>query len=262
MIVVKLGGKVTERALDYVLDDAIGKRHLVLVHGGGNFVSELSNKLGVEPKFVVSPNGIKSRYTSKEELEVYTMAMRALGEKIALGLEKRGVSALSISGVHGGLVLAKRKRQIVVLDERGRRRVIEGGYTGKIAHVKAQVLTQLLEIFDAVVVSPIAFDAEEGVALNVDGDQMAYEVACALKAETLVFLSDVEGVMVDGCVLRTLNPTQFEQLSQKIGAGMNRKVASALEALKKGVSRVIIASGMKPSPIKKALMGEGTLITC
>ncbi|MCX8196572.1 MAG: [LysW]-aminoadipate/[LysW]-glutamate kinase [Acidilobaceae archaeon] len=264
MIVVKVGGRALRSNAKGILEDVAslwreGER-LVLVHGGGDMVTEFSRKLGVEPTFVTSPDGIRSRYTSAAELEVYVMVMAGkINKEIVSALSSLGVKAVGVSGADGQSVLAERKRRIVVLDERGRKRVVEGGYTGKIREVRGELFRALLREDFLVVVAPLAIDAE-GTLLNVDGDQMASELAVALGAERLVFLTDVEGLLIDGAKVGRLSLGELEALLPKVGAGMNRKLLQAKRAVEGGVREVAIYSGKEREPVRGALRGLGTLI--
>ncbi|AWR97369.1 [LysW]-aminoadipate/[LysW]-glutamate kinase [Acidianus sulfidivorans JP7] len=262
MIVVKAGGRVIKNALENVISSILqyqGK--LFFVHGGGDIVSEYSRKFGIEPIFVTSPEGIKSRYTSKEELEVYIMVMSLISKNIVNNLVKSGKKALSISGVDEAIVKAERKKKIIIIDERGKKRIIDGGYTGKITSVSSEFLIRLLDFNDYVIISPIAVDTEEGTMLNVDGDQMAFNIAKATKAEALVLLTDVKGVIYDNSVVSRLTLEEAKELSKKVGAGMNRKLLMAANAIESGVGKVIIASGYESDCINNALKGNGTVIS-
>ncbi|MCE4612049.1 MAG: [Desulfurococcales archaeon] len=263
-LVVKAGGRTLTSNLDGIAESIsrvvrMGFK-VVFIHGGGDEVTKYSRMMGIEPMFVVSPGGVKSRYTSWEELQVYIMVMAGLvNKRVVSALVNRGVNALGVTGVDAGLVKAVRKKRIIIVDERGRKRVIEGGYTGKITEVSLEVLQRLLAAFEALVIAPIAL-GDEGVPLNVDGDQMAYAIAARLKAEKLVLLTDVEGVIVDGKVVNVLTPSQAEDLASRVGAGMNRKLLMAAKSVKEGVGEAVIASGLGEDPLAKALKGSGTRI--
>jgi acetylglutamate kinase len=261
MIVVKAGGRVIKQARDKVLE-SIGRlgEKVILVHGGGDQVTEVSKRMGVEPTFVTSPNGIRSRYTRMEELEVYVMVMGMLNKFMTGYLIKAGKRAFGMTGVDGPTLLAERKKKIVIIDERGKKRIIDGGYTGKVVQVRTESITSILEGVDVVVMSPIAVDKEEGLPLNVDGDQAAFSIASALKAESLVLLTDVEGVLMEGKVVSHLDVSQASELSSKIGPGMNRKLMMAAESVKAGVKRVTISSGLVNDPVAEAINGRGTVI--
>ncbi len=259
---VKVGGRALENNLEGILDSAAkwAREGLVLVHGGGDAVTRMCEKLGVEPRFVVSPEGIRSRYTSMEELEVFTMVIAGLiNKRIVAGLAKRGVAAVGLAGADGGVLKARRKKRIVVVDERGRKRVIPGGYTGRITSVNKDLIEMLVRNGYTPVIAPLAI-GEEGELLNVDGDQAACRIAEALKASKLVLLSDVDGVLLNGEVVKRIEAGNAEEVASKVGVGMNRKILMAAEAVRNGVGEAIISSGLVEDPIGAALNGSGTVI--
>ncbi len=262
MIVVKAGGRVLENNMTNILNSIAARRErgIVFVHGGGDVVSRFEKALGIEPKIVVSPSGIRSRLTDEREIEVYNMVMSGkLGKEISAYLNARGVKAVSLSGVDAGIIRAQRKKRIIIIDERGRKRVIDGGYTGSITRVDGELLTQLLGMGLVVVISPVAL-GEEGELLNIDGDTAASAVAAALKAETLALLTDVEGVIIDGQLVKKIRYSEANALLEKIGVGMNRKVMMAAKAVEQGVGRVVICSGEGPDPLSRLEDGSGTEI--
>lgn len=255
MIVVKIGGRTLSN-FQSIARDLIGHQPFVLVHGGGDLVTEYSKRMGVEPRIVVSPSGIRSRYTDERELEVFIMVLAGkVNKELVSELLDLGVRAVGISGVDGPTLIARRKKRIVVL-ERGRRRAIPGGYTGRIEEVRTDLLQLLLHSGYSAVMAPLARGIE-GEMLNVDGDQAASRLSIALGPEYLVLLSDVEGVMWEGEVVRRLIPEEAEELARKLGAGMNRKLMMAAEVARSGV-RVAISSGLVDEPVTQALNGAGT----
>ncbi|MEM4628285.1 MAG: [LysW]-aminoadipate/[LysW]-glutamate kinase [Ignisphaera sp.] len=262
-IVVKAGGRAIAMNLDNIVSDIVNISSTwktVFVHGGGDMVTEMCRRLGIEPRFVTSPEGIRSRYTDRDELDVYLMVMAGkLNKMIVSKIIALGKKAIGLSGADGPLLIAERKKKIVVVDERGRKRVIDGGYTGKVVEVKLDLLEKLLGEF-IVVVSPIAID-REGLLLNIDGDQAAYAIASSIKANTLVLLSDVEGVLLGDKLIKELRAQDIDSIIDKIGPGMNRKLLLAKKAVEEGVNQVVISSGLVTNPVSNALKGMGTLIT-
>lgn len=263
MIVVKAGGRILEENMARILD-SVGLRKgrgVVFVHGGGDIVSRYERALGIEPKIVMSPSGIRSRLTDERELEVYNMVMAGkLGKEMSAYLNHRGFHAVSLSGVDGRLLQASRKKRIVVVDERGRKRMIDGGYTGTITAVNTDLINSLLHAGYIVIVSPVAI-GDEGEMLNVDGDSAASAIAGALKAEELILLTDVEGVMLDGGLVRRLTVGDAYQLLERIGPGMNRKVMVAAKAVEAGVGAAYICSGGGEDPLGNVERGQATLIS-
>ncbi|MDH5816205.1 MAG: [LysW]-aminoadipate/[LysW]-glutamate kinase [Candidatus Nezhaarchaeota archaeon] len=237
------------------------KSKVVVVHGGGDVVTVIAEKLGKPQVFVTSPDGFRSRYTDKETAEIYMMVMAGkINKEVVISLLKAGIKALGISGVDGGLLRAERKKRLVIIDERGRKRAIEGGYTGRIVGVNVEMLKGLLDMGFVPVIAPVAL-GDENEVLNVDGDRAAAHIASALKAETLVLLTDVEGVMMDGKLVDKMSLNRARAALKRVGAGMITKLYATIEALEGGVERVVIASGLKERPVTNALMGRGTVIT-
>ncbi|MDM7275277.1 MAG: [LysW]-aminoadipate/[LysW]-glutamate kinase [Thermoprotei archaeon] len=264
MIVVKVGGRVLKANIRAVAEDIVSLwrkgYEVVLVHGGGDVVTEYSTRMGVNPVFILSPEGVRSRYTTLEELEVYIMVMAGkINKSIVSALESFGGRAVGISGVDGPTLIAERKKKIVIVDERGRRRVIEGGYTGRIVNVDINLLKLLTENKYIPVIAPIAL-GEDGTPLNVDGDQAALKIAEALKVDTAIILTDVGGLIVEGEIVREVGIGELDTLIHKVGAGMNRKLLQAREAIIRGVKAVAISSGLGPQPVTRAIENAGTII--
>ncbi len=265
MIVVKIGGALISEGLPEALVDSIvslTKEHrLILVHGGGDIVTKISTELGHPPKFVVSPKGFRSRYTDKEEAGIFTMVMAGkINKEIVSALQGRGVQAVGLSGLDGALVRATRKKKIVAVDERGRRMLMEGGYTGKIDSVNQEFLGLLVDNGYVPVVSSLAM-GEEGEPLNVDGDRMASSLAKATGTENLVLLTDVEKLLLDDKPVDALSVYEAKAALEGIGPGMITKLYAAIEALEGGVGEVIISSGFVENPIESALEHKvGTVI--
>src|SRR3972149_9858721 len=266
LFVVKMGGGILKEGAssDLVgdLKTLLSDNKAVLVHGGGVEVTEIASKLGKEQKFIVSPEGFRSRYTDKETIEIYIMVMAGkINKQIVLALQSQGIPAVGLSGLDGALLKAERKKKLIAVDEGGRKKVIEGGYTGKITGVDADLLWLLLEKGYVPVVTPIAV-SDEFEPLNVDGDRTAAFIAGALKADRLILLTDVQGLMLKGQPISKISPTEVKEVLGSIGQGMSTKVHAALEALNQGVSEVLITSGLGEEPISSALKHEvGTVVT-
>jgi acetylglutamate/LysW-gamma-L-alpha-aminoadipate kinase len=261
-----MGGSILkEGASSELVSDLKGlakDNRIVLVHGGGVEVTEIASKLGKEQKFIVSPEGFRSRYTDKETIEIYTMVMAGkINKQIVLALQSQGIPAVGLSGLDGLLLKAERKKKLIAVDERGRKKVIDGGYTGKINAVNADLLQFLFEKGYVPVVTPIAV-SDEFELLNVDGDRTAAIIAGALKADRLILLTDVEGLVLKGEPVPKISATDVKEVLSSVGQGMSTKVHAALEALTQGVTQVLITSGSGKSPISSALKHEcGTVIT-
>jgi len=266
LLVIKMGGSILKEGASATLisdlKELLKENKAVLVHGGGVEVTEIASKLGKEQKFIVSPEGFRSRYTDKETIEIYTMVMAGkLNKQIVLALQSQGIPSVGLSGLDGALLKAERKRKLIAVDEKGRKKVIDGGYTGKINTVEAGLLLSLLENGYVPVVTPVAV-SEEYEPLNVDGDRTAAFVAGALKADRLILLTDVQGLTLKGTPIQKISAVEVKEVLSSIGLGMSTKVHAALEALNQGVHEVLITSGLGEKPISTALKHEaGTVVT-
>ncbi len=266
LFVIKMGGSILKEgaSIDLVSDlkTLLAQHQVILVHGGGAEVTEISSKLGKQQQFLMSPEGFRSRYTDKETIDIYTMVMAGkLNKQVVLALQSQGIAAVGLSGLDAGILRAERKKRLITVDERGRKRVVDGGYTGKINQVNADLLHTLLEKGYTPIVTPIAL-SEEFEPLNVDGDRTAAVIAGALKADKLILLTDVEGLMLKGERIPKIAATEVKEVQGSIGAGMSTKVHAATEALTQGVGEVLITAGTGKNPISAALNHEtGTVIT-
>ena len=264
LIVVKIGGSILEDVPPEIITDIkniLPEHQIVLVHGGGKGVTEIATKLGKEQKFVFSPKGFRSRYTDKETMEIFTMVMAGkINKKLVSSLQKQDIPIVGLSGLDGYLLRADRKKRLIIVNEKGRKQVIDGGYTGKVNQVNNSLLRLLLDNGYMPLVSPIAV-SEEFEPLNVDADRTAANIAGTLKAERLVLLTDVEGLILDNNLVAKMSLEDIEIKIKLIGGGMITKVFAAKEAIKKGVKEVIICSGIKENPISSGLKHEsGTVI--
>ena len=180
MITIKIGGSVVDNLHPTIISDIknLVEQGVIIVHGGGKEVTKVSEQLGKKPKFVTSPSGIKSRYTDKETAEIFTMVMSgSINKKIVRMLQKNGINAVGFSGVDAKTIQAERKKKLVIVNEKGRKQAIDGGYTGKISKVNAPFILSLLEQGLTPVISPIAI-SEEYDFLNVDGDREIGRASC------------------------------------------------------------------------------------
>jgi len=265
MIVIKIGGSVVDGLHPSALADikAIAENDkLVFVHGGGKEVTATATKLGKEQKFIVSPGGVRSRYTDKETADIYTMVMSGKINKAITGmLLRQGIKAVGIAGIDGGVLKAERKKKLMIINEKGRKMIIDGGYTGKINAVDPTLIHILVDNDYVPVVSPIAL-SEEYDFLNVDGDRAAAYVAGGVKADRVIFITNVNGLMLNEKLVTGMTLEQAKAALPKIGSGMEKKVLASTEAVEMGVKEAIIASGQVVKPISSAIAHDNcTVIT-
>ena len=229
-VVVKLGGRTqADAALPAALAavwQATGGR-MVVVHGGGDAVSEIQRARGVTPEFIGG-----RRVTTDADVDVIRMALSGLANKqLVSALLAVGVPALGLSGEDGVLLEAT-----PTADARM-------GRVGDPARVNVALLALLLGAGYCPVVSPVSSSTEQrGVALNVNGDDAAAAVAAAIGAAELFFMADVPGVLVDGAPVASLDLSAAATLVRDgtAAGGMAAKLDAAQTALARGVARVRI----------------------
>ena len=247
VITVKIGGKSAEDpgqlepfAAD--LQDLTADHHLLIVHGGGGEVSRISKQLGFEPRF---HEGI--RITLEEEMDVVEMILSGkVNKRLVRFFQSRGLPAAGLCGADGATVTG---RTLGTVDGRQTR-------TGNVGEVDPALLTALFGAGFLPVLSPTSMDGK-GAGVNINADSVAFEVACALRSQSLVFISDIPGVLKDGQVLKSLNRDEVrrEIASGTINGGMIPKATSAVEALKRGVGQVIIGQYCGRGSLRALLEG-------
>ena len=254
-IVIKIGGSSFGKR-DPILEDLVELQKkgqsMVVVHGGGNVVTEWLKKQNIPTTFVRG-----ERVTDLPALEMVTAVLGGLMNKLIVGtINALGGRAVGISGVDGALIQAKIAKE-------------ELGYVGVTAKVDATVLEALLKAGFIPVVSPISFYAVGRPAgappmLNINGDPLAGEIAAAIKAERLIFLSDVDGILDKaGKRIAHLNSIQAKELidSGTASDGMIPKINGCLTALAAGTKSCIV-DGRQPHALVTAVEkpGGGTVI--
>jgi len=256
MITIKIGGSVIDDLHPTTILDIkkfSEKEGVILVHGGGKEVTKVCKQLGKEPKFVTSPSGIKSRYTDKETAEIFTMVMSGrINKTIVRMLQQHGINAVGLSGVDGKIIQADRKKKLLIVNEKGRKQAIDGGYTGKITNVDDSLIKSLLKQGFTPVIAPIAL-SEESEFLNVDGDRAAAYVAAKVQSDKVLFITNVDGLLMDDKLVKNLTLEEAKKIRPKIGPGMEKKILAATEALDMGVKEALIANGQKENPISSAI---------
>ncbi|MCH7757759.1 MAG: [LysW]-aminoadipate/[LysW]-glutamate kinase [Thaumarchaeota archaeon] len=263
MITIKIGGSVVDNLHPSTILDIkkfVESVGVILVHGGGKEVTKVCEQLGKEPKFVTSPSGIKSRYTDKETAEIFTMVMAGrVNKTIVMMLQKNGINAIGLSGVDARLIQADRKKKLIIINEKGRKQAIDGGYTGKIREINSSLIKNLLEQGLTPVISPIAI-SEESEFLNVDGDRAAAYIAGKVGSDKVLFITNVDGLLMDDKLVTKLTLAEAKEIRPKIGPGMEKKILASTEALDMGVKEALIANGQKENPISSALAHDNCTV--
>ncbi len=267
MIVVKAGGNggLDMEAVCADIAELVQQgEQVILVHGGSHETNVISEKLGHPPRFVTSVSGHVSRYTDRETLEIFAMvAAGRINKLLVERLQQLGVNAIGLCGLDGRLLEGKRKSTLRIV-ENGKRKVLRGEHSGKIERVNVGLLRTLVEAGYVPVVAPLAI-SYEGEALNVDGDRVAAAIGSALKAQKVIILSSVPGLLRDFPDETTLIPHiplahAQEHLDRYAQGRMKKKLLGAIEALHDGVGQVVIADGRVAQPLHWALTGQGTVI--
>lgn len=257
IIVIKYGGNamINEELKLQVMEDIvllwlIGVKP-VLVHGGGPEISEMLKKVGKESVFV---DGL--RVTDKETAEIVQMVLAGkINKQLVNLLGEHGGNAIGISGIDGHLIEAE------VKDERL-------GFVGEITNVNVQPILDLIEKGYIPVVSTVGCD-KEGNVYNINADTAASYIAGAMKAERLITMTDIPGILRDvndpDSIIKRVNVQEARQLFADgvISGGMIPKVECCIEAIEKGVRRVTILDGRIPHAVLLELLtdeGAGTLV--
>lgn len=263
-LVVKIGGGAgiaTSNIVQEIAQCVADGQRIVLLHGGSDLTTTLSQRLGHPIRVITSPNGMTSRYTDSETLQIYAMAVAGqINTELVALLQQRGVNALGLAGVDGRLLLARRKAVVRSVTPEGRTQVLRDDYTGQIEQVNAALLQQLLNAGYTPVIAPLAL-SYEGERLNVDGDRAAAAVATALRADALVILTNVPGLLTDTqdttSVIRTIPADQLADFMRYAQGRMRKKLLGAQEALQGSVPQVYIGCGS----LLAVLNGAGTTIS-
>ncbi|MGA9521487.1 MAG: acetylglutamate kinase, partial [Myxococcaceae bacterium] len=224
----------------------------IVVHGGGPEITRVLEKLGRKPEFV---DGF--RVTDASDVKVMEMVLTgSVNKDLVTLLNREGGHAVGLSGKDGALLRARK-----VLPTEGRYR----GQVGEITQVNKAFLEMLLQQNYVPVISPIGI-GEDGQSYNISADAVASEIACALSAEKLIYLTDVPGILEGDELLTELTSEGLRQRVESgvITGGMITKARAIQRALAAGVSRVHIIDGRTPHSVIAELFtdrGVGTLIT-
>ena len=246
-IVIKYGGHAMidedlkdKFARDVVMMKYIGM-HPVVVHGGGPQIGSLLKKLGKESRFVQG-----MRVTDEETMNIVEMVLVGMVNKEIVGLINRhGGKAVGLSGKDGNLIEAEK---YYLNDEKAKNtpsEIIDIGLVGKVKAVNAELIASLGQNNFIPVIAPTGM-GENGETYNINADIVAGEVAAALKAEKLLLLTDVPGVLDSGKnLINTMTKQDAQNLIDQgtVEGGMFPKVKCCLKALRGGVKKAHIVDG-------------------
>jgi len=228
--VFKFGGRAQgAAALPAAVTAAAAQARVVVVHGGGDEVSAMQRRLGLEPQFIGG-----RRVTSDADLEVVRMLLSgSINKRLVAQLLTAGARAVGISGEDGGLLSAR------VTDA-------AFGRVGREVTAQPALLRDLLANGWLPVVSPLAREraSADGLGLNVNGDDAATAIAVALHADELCFVADVDGVLEAGQRIPRLDPAGIRDLASRgiAQGGMLAKLEAAVAALEAGVGAIRIGT--------------------
>lgn len=260
IVVVKYGGNaMTSEELknavmsDLVLLNLVGIK-VVLVHGGGPEISEMLKKVGIESKFI---GGL--RYTDADTAEIVRMVLAGkVNKSLVAHLERQGGSAIGLCGSDGGMIQVKKLAGEIDL-----------GYVGEITGVNVKPITDALENGFIPVVATVATD-EDGQVYNINADTAAAQIAAALRAENLILMTDIKGLLRDkddeSTLIPQVNVSEVPILIHQgiISGGMIPKIECCVEAVRRGVTKTCIIDGRIPHSILIEILsneGVGTLFT-
>lgn len=269
--VVKFSGKVTEDkenlaslAEELALLHQVGIR-ICVIHGGGKQLTELAKKLGVVQTVIEG-----RRVTDDDTLELAKMIFRGkINTEILSALRRRGIHAVGLSGIDGGVIKAvRRPPKDVVNKETGETETVDFGHVGDIVDVDARLIDLLLENGYLPVISSLGAD-DEGKIYNINADTIASEIAARLGAEKLILLSDVNGIYLN----ESDETTKLSRLtaddarhfidSGRASGGMIPKLESLITLLDRGVRSAHIISGSKRNALLSEVFtdeGTGTMV--
>ncbi|MBN7797257.1 acetylglutamate kinase [Parahaliea mediterranea] len=267
-VVVKFGGNAMvdpqlheSFARDVVLMKLVGMNPVV-VHGGGPQIGKLLEKLNIHTEFV---NGM--RVTDAETMDVVEMVLGgSVNKEIVASISRSGGKAIGVTGKDGGLIRARKLKVNRYSPELGASEIVDIGHVGEVEHIDIGVLNVILDSDFIPVIAPIGVDAE-GNTYNINADLVAGKIAQVMRAEKLMLLTNVSGLMDrEDKVLTGLSTGEVDALiaDGTISGGMLPKIGCALDAVKAGVSSAHIIDGRVPHAVLLEIFtdeGIGTLIS-
>jgi acetylglutamate kinase len=267
IVVVKYGGHAMgeeETALRFGRDVALLEQvgvNPVVVHGGGPQINAMLQRLDVKSTFV---QGL--RVTDAAMLDVVEMVLAGpVNKQVAEAITRAGAIAVGISGKDGGLIRARKLTRTVRDPGSNIEQVLDLGFVGEPEHVDTRVLQLMIGADIVPVVAPVGVGAD-GQTYNINADTVAGAIAGALRAERLLMLTDVRGVMDGEGRFRpemTVTEVQAGIEAGWISGGMIPKVETCIYAIERGVKAAVILDGRVPHAVLRELFtdaGAGTLI--
>ncbi len=240
-MVIKFGGNamIDEKLKEMFAEDVVLTKYIgmspVVVHGGGPQISEVMDKMGKKPVFI---EGI--RITDGETMDIVEMVLGGkINKELVNRINQHGGNAVGITGIDAGLIRARKLRS----PRKGAG--IDRGLVGEVESISPNIIRSLEQNWFIPVIAPIGVD-NKGKTFNINADTAAGAIAATLKAEKLIFLTDVKGILgKDGRLISTLTRKQVLSLikSGVITTGMLPKVKACLEALDGGVKKTHIIDG-------------------
>jgi acetylglutamate kinase len=239
VVVIKYGGNAMQSEelkqavmSDIVLLSLVGIK-VVLVHGGGPEINAMLKKVGIESKFV---NGL--RYTDKETAEIVQMVLAGkINKNLVTLLQKHGGRAIGLCGMDANMIMAKKLEGDADL-----------GYVGEVSGVNTAPILDALSNGYIPVIATVAA-GKDGQVYNINADTAAAAIAAALKAENLILMTDVKGLLRDkddeSTLISEVNVSEVPILVKKgiISGGMIPKIECCVESVRRGVSRSFIIDG-------------------
>jgi acetylglutamate kinase len=260
MIVIKFGGHAMSdqngtfaKAISRAISQGVFP---VIVHGGGPQIDQALIEAGIDSELI---GGF--RYTTLEIMDVVERVLSdEVGPKVAASLQTSGVNAFAICGRKSGTLFAKPLKTLVDGTS------IDLGRAGEISKVDTKVILSMLSDSQVPVISPVAGDKTSTMAFNVNGDIAAAAIAGALDADSLIIMTDVEGIYRSwpdkSSLISTITQAELSALKSTFEKGMAPKVKACLDAITAGAKAVRIIDGTNPDALSHALAGHGgTLVT-
>ena len=267
-IVIKYGGNAMESeelktsfARDIVLMKTVGINPVV-VHGGGPQIGDLLKRLNIESQFIEG-----MRVTDTQTMDVVEMVLGGQVNKDIVNLiNQHGGAAIGLTGKDAGLIKARQLKVTRNTPGMDKPEIIDIGHVGEVVEINTKLINRLVSDDYIPVIAPIGVGSD-GASYNINADLVAGKVAEALKAEKLMLLTNIAGLMdKSGKVLTGLTTAQVDALiaDGTIYGGMLPKIRCALDAVQGGVSSAIIVDGRVPNAVLLEIFtdtGVGTLIT-